>query len=250
MKHPIVVSYGGGVNSTAMLIEMHNRGIVPDAILFADTGGELQRTYDYVSMFSAWLATHDMPTITTVRYNSRHGTLEQECINNKTLPGLAFGHRGCSQKWKRYPMDVWCKEHYPNTQVTRVIGIHAGESHRGKVEDDKRFVFERPLIDWGIDQDGCEAVIIAAGLPVPAKSSCWFCPAMKKREVIDLKREHPCLFSRAVAIEHNAAPNLGVVMGLGRHWSWWALGEADEAQMRLWPEAIPVPCMCDDGGES
>ena len=33
------VSYGGGINSTAMLIEFVNRGIMDDVILFADTGG-------------------------------------------------------------------------------------------------------------------------------------------------------------------------------------------------------------------
>lgn len=36
---PIVVSYGGGTNSTAMLIAMVLKGIKPDLILFADTGG-------------------------------------------------------------------------------------------------------------------------------------------------------------------------------------------------------------------
>ena len=36
----LVVSFGGGTNSTAMLVGMSERGIIPDAILFADTGGE------------------------------------------------------------------------------------------------------------------------------------------------------------------------------------------------------------------
>lgn len=34
----MMVSYGGGTNSTAMLIGMVERGERPDAILFADTG--------------------------------------------------------------------------------------------------------------------------------------------------------------------------------------------------------------------
>ena len=37
---PLVVAYGLGVDSTAMLIEFVRRGIRPDLILFADTGGE------------------------------------------------------------------------------------------------------------------------------------------------------------------------------------------------------------------
>ncbi|MBI2481070.1 MAG: hypothetical protein HYV60_21275 [Planctomycetia bacterium] len=34
---PIVVTYGMGVDSTAMRIGLHQRGIRPDLILFADT---------------------------------------------------------------------------------------------------------------------------------------------------------------------------------------------------------------------
>jgi hypothetical protein len=37
---PLIVTWGGGVNSTAMLVGMKQRGIRPDRILFADTGGE------------------------------------------------------------------------------------------------------------------------------------------------------------------------------------------------------------------
>ena len=37
---PLIVAYGVGVDSTAMLIEFAFRGIRPDHILFADTGGE------------------------------------------------------------------------------------------------------------------------------------------------------------------------------------------------------------------
>ena len=40
---PKFVSYGGGKNSTAMLVLMYANGIKPDAILFADTGGENQK---------------------------------------------------------------------------------------------------------------------------------------------------------------------------------------------------------------
>jgi hypothetical protein len=34
-----IVSYGGGTNSTAMLIGLWQRGVKADLILFADTGG-------------------------------------------------------------------------------------------------------------------------------------------------------------------------------------------------------------------
>ena len=39
-----VVSFGGGVNSTALLIGLEERDERPDYILFADTGGEKPET--------------------------------------------------------------------------------------------------------------------------------------------------------------------------------------------------------------
>ena len=41
-----IVSFGGGTNSTAMIIGMHQNKIPIDLILFADTGGEQPHTYE------------------------------------------------------------------------------------------------------------------------------------------------------------------------------------------------------------
>src|SRR5205823_7045341 len=41
---PLVVAYGLGVDSTALLVEFARRGIRPDLILFADTRGEKPET--------------------------------------------------------------------------------------------------------------------------------------------------------------------------------------------------------------
>jgi hypothetical protein len=45
---PLVVAYGVGVDTAAMLIEFAHRGIRPDLILFADTGCEKPETYLYL----------------------------------------------------------------------------------------------------------------------------------------------------------------------------------------------------------
>ena len=65
---PIIVSYGGGTNSTAMLIAMVLKGIKPDLILFADTGGELPETYEWVKVFSNWLVVQGFPEIEWIKY--------------------------------------------------------------------------------------------------------------------------------------------------------------------------------------
>lgn len=252
-----VVSFGGGVNSTAVLIGMHERGERPDAILFADTGGEKPKTYEHVEAMKAWCEKVGMPEITRVSYStSKHGTLENECINNGTLPSKAFGFGGCSQKWKRQPMDKWIDRWQPavdawrmGEKVARLIGIHAGETRRGRIPDDAKFTYRFPLREWNWGQEECEAAIDRAGLEVPIKSACFYCPAMKKHEVIALSKEHPDLFRRAVEMEQNAREcgGLEVVKGLGRHWTWEDLVKSDNAQLRMFgDDQAPLCDTCVD----
>ena len=56
-----MVSYGGGVNSTALLIGLHQHRIPVDLILFADTGAEHPHTYAYLDIMDRWLKGHGMP---------------------------------------------------------------------------------------------------------------------------------------------------------------------------------------------
>ena len=56
--------------------------------------------------------------------------------------------------------------------------------------------------------------IAKAGLPVPPKSSCFFCPAMKPAEVRQLS---PALLRRIVLLEARAAPRLRTIAGLWRN---------------------------------
>ncbi len=260
----IVISYGGGVNSTALLIGLHSRGIPVDLILFADTGGEQPSTYAYLPIMDQWLLDHGMPQITVVEYNDRNGdrlTLEQECLRSGTLPALAYGYKKCSLKHKAGPQDKFCNNHPPcrevwarGEKVVKYIGYDAGEERRrdhALVYDlqDTKYRKEYPLIDWGWEREDCLAAIRDAGLPPPGKSSCFFCPAMKHREIRTLYHQHRDLFDRAIALENNALPNLISVKGLGRSWSWKDFVEADKNQMALcslFPET-DMPCGCYDG---
>ena len=86
-------------------------------------------------------------------------------------------------------------------------------------------------------------------MPLPGKSSCFFCPAMKKSEIRTLYHKHRDLYERAIALENNAKPNLISVRGLGRDWSWQDFVEADKNQIAMcwmFPEH-DMPCGCFDG---
>ncbi len=91
---PLVAAYGLGVDSTAMLIEFVHRGIRPDHILFADTGGEKPETYQYLRVIRPFLARSGFPDVTVVRYQPKRAvyhTLEEQCLHTGTLPSLAYG---------------------------------------------------------------------------------------------------------------------------------------------------------------
>lgn len=228
---PIVVSYGLGVDSTAVLVGLWKRGIKPDLILFADTGSEKDQTYAYLDVINRWLESVGFPTVTVVRYEPKkfkhapYSTLEGNCISNKTLPSLTFGYKSCSLKWKAAPMDKYvekqsfAREVWADGQkVQRLIGYDCSTADnkrfahaQGKV--DEKYAYIYPLQSWGMKREDCIALIAEAGLPVPPKSSCFFCPAMKPHEVSALDKDK---LRRIVAIEANAKPKLGVVEGLWR----------------------------------
>lgn len=232
-RAPLVVSYGVGVDSTAMLVGMAARGIRPDLILFSDTGVEKPETYAYLPTMQAWLASVGFPAVVTVRLGTVQGdhgdysTLLENCLVNRTLPSLAFGKKGCSKKWKVGPMDRYVKRWPPairawanGFKVIRAIGYDAGpkDSKRAwKLTDTKRYSYRYYLRDWGWDRERCEAEIAAAGLPVPPKSACYICPATKPHELAELDRLHPELGDDIMRMEALAAPGLTKIEGNWRH---------------------------------
>lgn len=213
-----IVSYGGGVNGVAMLIAMVRSGDRPDAILFADTAGEVQATYDYKDFFSGWLQSKGFPPITTVVYRTkkkRRITLEQEVLKSKTLPSIAFGFKTCSQKHKIHPQQQWCRYHYGKEAITWYVGFDANEVRRAVDNPTKSHQNKYPLIDLGWSRERCEQEIIAEGLPLPVKSACFYCPSRKKHEILSLPVN---LQRRAINIERNA--DLTSIKGLGRRFKW------------------------------
>lgn len=228
---PVLAAWGAGVDSTAMLIELVARGEPTDAVLMADTGSERPETEAYVPIFRAWLDDHGVENH-MVRYEPHrfkhwppYRSLLENLLTNGTLPSISFNRHSCSQKWKIAPQDRWA-ERWPMAQaawargdrVVKLIGYDCSPAdnrryaHREGYHD-PRFVFRYPLREWGWTRSDCIARIEAAGLPVPVKSSCFFCAAMKPEEVRSLPAEYLRLI---VLIEARASPRLRTVEGLWR----------------------------------
>lgn len=229
---PLVVAYGLGVNSTAMLVEFAHRGICADLILFADTGGEKPETYDYLKVIQPFLHRVGFPDVIVVRYRPKtapYVTLEEQCLHTGTLPSLAYGGKSCSLKYKKAPQDKFVMGWAPaqdawrqGKKVVKAIGFDAGpgDCRRIRYQEDDLFEYWYPLHEWGFDRDKCKRIIVEAGLPVPMKSACFYCPASKKHEILWLQEHHPDLLERALHIESNAQDKLTSVKGLGRSYAW------------------------------
>lgn len=179
---------------------------------------------------------HNMPQITVVKNVDRYGnrlSLEVECLRSHTLPSIAYGYKRCSQKHKIAPQEKFCNNYAPcrevwkrGEKVVRFIGYDAGEvkryEHSRKYDAaNKKYHNRYPLIEeWYWSRNDCIRAIKSAGLPQPGKSSCFFCPSMKRQEVEALKEQYPGLYRRAIAIEEAAIPHLTKVKGLGRNYAW------------------------------
>jgi hypothetical protein len=226
-----MLAKGLGVDSTALVVGFVERRIKLDAILFADVGDEKPETYAYYRVISAFLKKHGYPPITVVRYNpvkATYITLSENCLQNGTLPSLAFGRKACSQKFKVVPQNAWTNRWAPaqrtwekGRKVIKFIGYDAGpkDARRGHdLTDDPQYQYEYPLREWGWDRERCMDEIDKAGLRVPMKSACWHCPATQPNELVWLAKHHPEIFAKAIAMEDSAHARGGLqkIEGLWR----------------------------------
>jgi hypothetical protein len=197
-----MISFGAGVNSVAMaimLIEDGWRG----PIVFADTGSEWPETYCYVRIFNAWLKERGLE-ITVLAPEQRQGEtaipLYDYCWQKGIVPYLAA--RWCTDKWKIKPLSRWCRarEDQDNEYMDRLLGFAADEAHRAKLIEGRRY----PLVEEGITRRECQRIIARAGLHVPIKSGCYFCPGQRLDGWRRLYYEYPDLYEKAARLEENA----------------------------------------------
>lgn len=194
-----MISFGAGVNSVAMVILLMAEGW-RGPIVFADTGGEHPDTYCYLRYFSRYLADHGQRIIVLEpgsKYHSKQAgiPLEGYCQQQGIIPLLAV--RWCSVEWKRDPLERWRKDQGLGPSM---IGFTIDESHRPR-----RPGVGYPLDDRGINRAECVRIIQRAGLAVPRKSGCFFCPGQPLAQWRALYLDHPDLFGRAAALEANAS---------------------------------------------
>lgn len=216
------VSYGGGVQSTALLVLAAQRRIDFPLFLMANVGDDSEHpdTLTYVrDIATPYAAEHGIELV--MLNKERNG--ETETLYQKlTRPGSKSTSIPYRSKKDGPPMSRSCTAEFKmrvlgreakrrgasaDNPATVGIGISLDEIHRANRKPQAHENIVYPLVGIG-EETGlkmtrldCMNVIRDAGLPVPPKSSCYFCPFHSPGVWADLARETPDLFEKAADLE-------------------------------------------------
>jgi len=221
------ISYGGGVQSTA-LVTLAADGRLDEIMggpvrlaVFANTGDDSEHpdSIRYVrEVATPWAAERGIEVV-EVRRRYADGrpypTLREIHLDpdrrGLSLPWHIEGdrkdfmaRRTCTQSWKVEPVAAELRRRgaTPDTPAITAIGISTDEIERAGRGNDlphQRRVY--PLLAFGFNRADCAELIREAGLPVPPKSSCYFCPFHSAQTWSELRRDRPDLFEQAAELE-------------------------------------------------
>jgi len=214
-----VISYGGGVQSTALLV-LAAQGVIPHRVfLFANVGADSEHpaTLSYIREHAApFAATHGIALHELHRIR-RDGTTEtlwgrltREGSRSLPIPvrmsNGAPGTRSCTADFKIRVIGRWLKLHGATPAMPAEVGIGISLDEIERVNKRRAQPYEHPtypLLDHAppLRRIDCARIIRAAGLPVPPKSACFFCPFHRPSIWREMARDGPDLFARSCALE-------------------------------------------------
>jgi hypothetical protein len=209
MKNYEILSFGGGVQSSALAILIAHKQVNVDAIVFVDTGFEKSNVF-------AFLEKYTLPMLEKAKipfYIAKTEDYEKKRYADFSLPAFFTLHSKtheitrsgmfCSDKWKRnvYQRFVNAQFGTKNTYTT-FIGFSTDESSRAirfskmpredlfeksKPLAKTKWTYEFPLIELNMSRQDCIALVKSYFHVEPPKSSCIFCPNHKQDEWTHVK---------------------------------------------------------------
>lgn len=206
----IVLSHGGGVQ-TSTLLWMAIRGEIRiDRAIMADTQDEPQAVYDYLEIIMPEAERAGIPFELVTAGNLREDSLHKPgwlCsmplhIRNQDGSGGILT-RKCTNGYKLRPIQrrlraLGATAKHP---VTVLVGISRDEAIRQRPSRVKYIVNEFPLIERGMTRWDCIRWLEQHGYPEPPKSACVVCPFRDNRSWRRMRDEQPSEWASAVAFD-------------------------------------------------
>lgn len=237
-----ILSFGGGVNSVALMIILLRSKEPLDEVVFADTGAEAPETYAYLHLVNPYLRDHRV-SFTILANQTRGPDLYGRCWDRRVIPSALW--RWSTRDFKVTPIHRYYRS--LGGHVNQYLAIAYDEVERMKDARVNYVTNFYPLVDRRITRAGCIGLIEDAGLPVPPKSGCFFCPFNSIGRWRWLYRTHPQLYQEAVALEENSKhfPSQRLTDQVFRDRAKITLrqlGAILESDPNLPPEEEQVPC--------
>jgi hypothetical protein len=202
---PTVVSYGGGIQSTALVVlAMRERWAIDEIVHVDLVDAESPCTREYVDYFRRWLRDGYGRDITVIERNMYQDMLDNPGFTPvpwRARDGSFMLSRQCTRQYKVAPLQRYLYDRYPGDCIRLMLGISVDEFHRMRDSSAARIEHVYPLVDARLTRWQCREIIERAGLAVPSKSSCWFCPYRSSASQLALVRHYPRLREMARALE-------------------------------------------------
>jgi 3'-phosphoadenosine 5'-phosphosulfate sulfotransferase (PAPS reductase)/FAD synthetase len=243
MKQLTVLSFGGGQDSTAILLKIiHDKNFrskyAPGdlIVIMADTKNEHPETYEHVARCIELCKIADIPFffLKDGKYTSpcwSDGLIafyeQKKAVGSKAFP------KTCTDKLKITPIYNFLEEYVHTTyqtdkvgrkmaikefaekygKINVIIGIAAGEEKRMAPNGEGPSVWMNtcitkhyPLVEIGWDRQACQDYI-AQYMEVPPPSNCILCPFMSLQELLYLYRHFPQWYNKWVDLEQAKIQN-------------------------------------------
>jgi 3'-phosphoadenosine 5'-phosphosulfate sulfotransferase (PAPS reductase)/FAD synthetase len=181
-----IVSFGGGVQSTAMAVLAAQGKIEVDAFVFCDTGFEQSIVFDFLNAYTQpMLEKAGIPfyIAKAEQYSSKFADMELPpfftAIDGIEGRSPAF----CSSLWKKRVFERFCNENFKQKKYDVLMGFSTDEIHRAtRMKPSKKWNCVFPLLDLKMRRGDCIALVEREFNVGPPRSSCWMCPNHTQHE--------------------------------------------------------------------
>lgn len=197
-----VLSYGGGVNSSALFFHIIEKNYPLDLVIFADTGNESKETMDTVKEMMLLCIKKGISFQKVYsKYVTEFGSLNEYYFQNNAVPMMR--NRDCTSKFKISPIRKHIRMRYGKAaKFVMYIGIAYDEMTRVRTSNVKYIEHCYPFVYDKIDRKGNIKILEKYNFKA-AKSGCVGCIFLKKSQWIDMIKNDNDEFQKWARLDTN-----------------------------------------------